>query len=65
MKIIAYTPQGKFEGKEIPYTEDKYLHIIHLMGNIGNLVCFTLETEIGDLYFPKGIIHESVFEVVK
>ena len=65
VKIIAHTPQGKFEGKEHPYTEEQYLQITQLMSNIGNLVYFTFETETGDVYFPKGIIHESVFEVVK
>ena len=49
MKITAHTPQGKFEGKEHPYTEDQYLQNTHLMSNIGNLVYFTFETETGDV----------------
>jgi hypothetical protein len=65
MKIIAYTPQGKFESVGTPYTKEEHLRLTNLMTWIGNLDYFSFYTESGEVYFPKGIVHQSVFEVVK
>lgn len=65
MKIIAYTPQGKFESVDTPYTKEEHLRLTNLITRIGNLDYFSFGTESGEVYFSKGIVHQSVFEVVK
>jgi hypothetical protein len=65
MKIIAYTPQGKFESVDTPYTKEEHLRLNNLMTNIRNFDYFSFNTESGAVYFPKSIVHQSVFEVVK
>ena len=59
MKIIAHTPYGVFEGKEITEEQDE---VEQLLSNIHKLsyFCFYLPDN-SMVYFTKGMIDETLF----
>ncbi len=65
MKIVAHTPHGVFNGKEIEYTEEQYKEISSFLEKLPNLKYFSFETPNGEIYIPDGLINQSVFVLEK
>ncbi len=65
MKIVAHTPHGVFNGKEIEYTEEQYKAIGSFLERLPQMKYFSLETPNGEIYMTKEMIDQSLFVLEK
>lgn len=64
--IIAHTPIGVFKGEERPATEGEVTGVEDLLKKIAEAGdYFTLVTAKGKVILSKGVIQQTVFEIVK
>lgn len=65
MKIIAHTPLGKFESKDLPLDQSTYEKTEKFLEKVNSLEFFQFESEDGCVTLPPEIIKNSVFVLVK
>jgi len=65
MKIVAYTPQGIFNGSETEYTEEGYKDACSFLEKLPSLEYLALGTDRGKIYITKGMIDKSLFVIEK
>jgi hypothetical protein len=65
MKLIIHTKYGKFESKEEPYNEQRYLQFCTSLSRIHTATYFTFDTENGEIYLTKPMIDDCIVELIK
>lgn len=65
MRLVVHTKYGVFYGTEHDYDEAIYRELDNLLKEIKSTSYFSFETDGGEIYFPKGMIDDSLFIVEK
>jgi hypothetical protein len=65
MKVVVHTKYGKFESLDVVYDEEQYEYLRSMIFKINESPYFHFESSEGTVYFPQGIIQDSVFIIEK
>lgn len=65
MKVVAHTKYGQFESLDVEYTENQYNYLRDVVFKVADSPFFHFETANGTVYFPQGIIQDTIFEIQK